>query len=183
MNILKSINKRERAENLKKFEQFQGELDFEINRDIKEILIDYNVAKPLKTFYKKENVEFNLDYLFGFSKKDHEDFVHNHKTYLQRMLQEMYPIGTIDGGDLLCINKITGEVYYWFHEEDVWSLAGNKKYPTKVGNNLNELLESLIEPARPTEEEIERAKREGKTLLTSSDFDDIFAQYLVKNKK
>jgi hypothetical protein len=183
MNILKSINKVEREENLKKFEQFQSKLYFEINQNIKEILINYNVAEPLRTFYKKEKVEFNLNYLFGFSEKDYEDFINNYETYLQRMPKEIYTIGNIDGSDLLCINKITGEVYYWFHEEDDWGLEDNKKYPTKIGNNLNELLESLIESVEPTKEEIERAKREGKTLHTSNDFDDIFAQYLVKNKK
>jgi hypothetical protein len=75
MNILKSINKIESEENLKKFEQLQSKLDFEITQDVKEVLIDYNVAKPLRTFYKKENVEFDLNYLFGFSERDYEDFI------------------------------------------------------------------------------------------------------------
>ncbi|MDR1067949.1 MAG: SMI1/KNR4 family protein [Clostridiales Family XIII bacterium] len=161
MNILKSINNVKREENLQKFERFQSTLDFEINRDIKEILIGYNVAKPVRSFYKKENAEFDLNYLFGFSERAYEDFASNYETYSHRMPKEMFPIGNIDGGDLLCINKITGEVYYWFHEEDDWGLADNEKYPTKVGNNLNELLESLMESARSTKEEIERAKRGG----------------------
>ena len=76
------------------------------------------------------------------------------------------PIASVDGGDWLCINKITGKVYYWFHEENDWGLEGNNKYPTLVSENLNDFIEKLTPTPLPTKEEIKRAIASGKVTIT-----------------
>jgi len=78
----------------------------------------------------------------------------------------LMPIASVDGGDWLCINKITGKVYYWFHEENDWGLEGNNKYPTLVSENLNDFIAKLTPTPLPTKEEIKRAIASGKVTIT-----------------
>lgn len=180
MNNLKSINNIQKDENLRQLEKIQNILNFKINQNIGEILINFNVAKPIKTQYKNNNEDFVLNYLFGFSDKPYEDFIYNYKTYLGRIPNELYPIGSADGGNLVCIHKETSEIYFWFHEEDDWGMEGINKYPKRIAKDLNSFLDSLVIAELPTQQELDRAKNEGKTIYQSDDFDDIFAQYLIK---
>lgn len=136
MNKLNSLNKVDKLSNEKTLKQLELNSKFSIYPDFKKILINYNAAKPLYTYYKKNKLNFNLAYLLGFSNKEFENFKSIYTIYLKRMPENMLPIGIIDGDDLLCMDNKTGEVYYWFHEEDDWGFEGNKKYPTKVGDSL-----------------------------------------------
>jgi hypothetical protein len=167
MNILKSINTINKIENEKTFENIQKGFEFIINESFKNILINYNAAKPLRTFYKNNAIEFNLNYFFGFSEKYYEDFMHNYKTYLERMPKELYPIGSADGGNIVCMNKGTDEIYFWFHEEDDWGMDGIEKYPNKIAKNINEFLEYLILAEKPTKEEIDRVMKEARRTFIS----------------
>lgn len=142
-------------------------LKIELPNPIKELLTNFNIAKPLYTYYNENNVEFNLNYFFGYSDKKHEDFIHNFNTFLHRIPDELLPIGSIDGGDLLCMDKKEGFVYYWFHEEDDWGIEGNKKLPVKVADSLDEFLNCLVASEKPTKEEIERAKKQAKITKTT----------------
>ncbi|WP_128331661.1 SMI1/KNR4 family protein [Apibacter sp. HY039] len=180
MNKLNSLNKVDKSTNEKILKQLELDLGFIIYSDFKEVLINYNVAKPLYSYYKKDKIIFNLDYLLGFSSKEFEDFKSVYNIYLRRMPENMIPIGIIDGADLLCMDNKTGGIYYWFHEEDDWGLEGNEKYPAQVGNSLQELLELLILNEKPTKEELDKVEKEGKTIYTSDDFDDLFSDYKIK---
>ena len=182
MNKLNSLNKVDKLSNEKTLKQLELNSKFSIYPDFKKILINYNAAKPLYTYYKKNKLNFNLAYLLGFSNKEFENFKSVYTIYLKRMPENMLPIGIIDGGDLLCMDNKTGEVYYWFHEEDDWGFEGNKKYPTKVGDSLKKFLDFLIPSEKPTKEELERVEKEGKTIHTSDDFDDLFSNYIIKKR-
>ena len=167
MNVLKTLNKINKENNIKIFEKLKNELNFEINQCIKEMLINYNVAKPLRTYHKDKS--FVLNYFFGFSDKYYEDFIYNYKAYLGRMPKELYPVGSADGGNLVCVDKNTDEIYFWFHEEDDWGMEGNTKYPVKIAKNLNEYLGCLISAEKPTEEEIKKAfENRGEIKITET---------------
>lgn len=168
MNKLISLDRVDRGSNKEKLLSFENNFQLTINNVFADILINYNVAKPRLSFFKNNNgLEFNLNYFFGFSDDKLKDFTETYKSYLTRMPEEMIPLGAIDGGDLLCLNNETGEVYYWFHEENDWGLEGNTKYPTKVGLSLGDFLEALVPLEKPTDQEIERAKKEGQRLSIS----------------
>lgn len=120
------------------------------------------MCKPKYTYFKKEKLEFNLNYLLGISDNEYRDIFSVFNTFEGRMPDELFPIGKIDGGDLLCINKTNDSIYYWFHEEDDWGMEGITKWPTKIASNINEYLDNLIASEEPTEEELERVKKDGK---------------------
>jgi hypothetical protein len=162
MNKLNSLYKVNESSNLMKIREFELSTNVIIHPDFKEILVNYNVAKPTYTYYNKHKLAFNLNFLLGFSEKEFEDLRSVYSIYLTRMPANMLPIGNVDAGDLLCIDNLDGTIYYWFHEEDDWGLTGNKKYPTKVGENLFNFLDTLSQVSDfPTKEEIENAKKEG----------------------
>ncbi|PIE78778.1 MAG: SMI1/KNR4 family protein [Candidatus Delongbacteria bacterium] len=126
------------------------------------ILHKYNVCKPTLTFFKQNNLEFNLNYFFGKSSNKDYDVFSMIDVYKGRMPYELFPIGSIDGGDLLCIHKVNEDIYCWLHEEDDWGIEGVDKWPTKVASDLYTFLENLVPAESPTEEELERVKKEGK---------------------
>lgn len=55
MNKLNSLNKVDKLSNEKTLKQLELNLKFSIYPDFKKILINYNAAKPLYTYYKKKN--------------------------------------------------------------------------------------------------------------------------------
>ncbi|WP_350329242.1 SMI1/KNR4 family protein [Myroides marinus] len=81
----------------------------------------------------------------------------NYNTYLGRLPDELYPIASVDGGDLLLISKKDLSIYYWFHEEDDWGIEEVSKWPTKICSNLKEYLNQLILLTPLTEAEIEES--------------------------
>lgn len=167
MNKIESLLPVNIVENRKNIVTLENTLNLKIPESLSLILENYNVAKPRCTLYKKDNVIFNLDYFFGFSEKDYQDIFKNLKTFDKRMPNELFPIARVDGGDLLCMSKENGSIYYWFHEEDDWGLDGNDKWPIMISENLNSFLEFLIPSDEPTQEEIDRAKKQAKITKTT----------------
>ena len=87
---------------------------------LKALLMQYNVCKPHRNHYKNKKTEFTINKFLGFSANRYDDISTTYDTFIGRMPEELLPIASVDGGDLLCMNKETGYVYYWFHEEDDW---------------------------------------------------------------
>lgn len=155
MNKIESINPVSKLENLEKLKEFEIR-HFQIPASFRDYLINYNVAKPRKSYYKKD-IEFNLNYLLGFSQHSYEDFIDTIKTYTNRIDENLFPIGSIDGSDLLCMDKKTEQIFYWNHEINDKGLEGNEEKATKIADTINEFLESLILSSEPTEYEIQKA--------------------------
>lgn len=161
MNKLNSLHHTDKATNRKKMLAFQ-EKYFHIPKDFSALLINFTVAKPIKNDYSKGTIHILINYFFGFSENRNEDFEYNVQLYETRMPNDLFPIANVDGGDLLCMHKQTGELYYWFHEEDDWGINGVDKMPEKIAHSLDELLGEMRLAVQPTTAEIERAKKEGK---------------------
>lgn len=165
-NIIKSTHTLQKEKNLSSFINLEKKLGFTITEEVKEILLEYNVAKPERTYYKKENIEFRLNYFFGFSEHKHEDFYDTYNNYLGRIPDELYPIASVDGGDLLLVSKIDESIYFWFHEEDDWGIENITKWPTKVCNDIKEFLNLLTLPNLPTKEEIQESLKNSNITIT-----------------
>lgn len=166
MNKLTSVYTVNKRDNLLELEKLQARLDFKIENVVRHILVDFNVAKPLYTYYDKDGITFNLDYLFGFSVNDYDDFETNYEAYINRMPKTFYPIGSVDGGDLLCADKHNSGIFYWFHETDDWGINLNTKEPTKVGEDLNNFLNMLVASKIPSSSELENARSQSKITIT-----------------
>lgn len=167
MNTLESLNKIDIKKNIENFSILQREIDFKIPGAFSNFLQNHSVVKPKLSFFKKENIKFYINYFFGFSENKYQDFFHNYSAYFNRMPPELFPIASVDGGNLLCMDKEDGSIYYWFHEENDWGLEENKERPLKIASNLNELIEVLIESENPTVLEIELAKKQAKIIKTT----------------
>lgn len=149
-----------------KIKDFELKYHLELPISFKQLILAYNVCKPVKTFYKKNNLEFNLNYFFGISEDKYQSLSENYDTYVNRMPDEIFPVGSVDGGDLLCMNKKSDEVYYWFHETDDWGLQGVDKWPNKVAESIEEFINQLILPELPSRQEIEIAKKNSRVKIT-----------------
>ena len=146
------------------------ELKKAIGTDLLPSLRDFiqanNVCMSRLNHYKKKGIEFSIDYFLGFSSKKNYDIIHIIGVYEGRMPDELFPIAIVDGGDLLCMHKGTGNIYYWFHEEDDRGLEDNQKYPAQVGTDLNSFMESLTTSPQPTQEELRQVMKQGSVTIT-----------------
>ena len=167
MNKITSLNKVAVRSNRNKIKKFESEKGIVIHHDLRNLLLNYNMAKPQLTYYCKNGISFNIDYFFGFSSTEYTDFLCNCKNYRTRIPAEMLPLACVNGSDLLCIDNKSGCIYYWFHETDDWGLEGNRKMPVKVSENIASLLELLSAPKQPTKEEMEQAKKLCKAVYMS----------------
>ncbi len=167
MNTLESLNKIDIEKNIKNLLILRHKIGFEIPATFSNFLQNHSVVKPKLSYFKKGNIEFYINYFFGFSENKYQDFFQNYNAYFNRMPPEIFPIASVDGGDLLCMDKDNGSIYYWFHEENDWGLEGNKERPLKITNNLSGLIEALIESENPTVLEIELAKKQAKIIKTT----------------
>lgn len=166
MNKLITLVQLSKNSILEKIKMIEIDYAFEIPLEFKNLLLEYNVCKPSKSFYKNGKLQFNLNYFFGITEDPNQSLLESFKTYLNRMPEEIFPIGSVDGGDLLCMNKRSGELYNWFHEEHDWGLEGINKWPVMVAQNMGEYLNQLILSELPTQQEIEIAKRDSKVKIT-----------------
>ncbi len=55
---------------------------------------------------------------FFFSLKDRNNIFAEYEMYKQQLPLNLIPIGELDGGTLLCLNRITNGVYIWIHDEE-----------------------------------------------------------------
>ena len=51
----------------------------------------------------------------GLSGRD--NFFKVYETYTEQLPQGVYPMAEIDGGNLLCVEAATGQIYVWLHDE------------------------------------------------------------------
>jgi len=54
---------------------------------------------------------------YFFSLHGRNSFFRIYEIYRQQLPEELLPIAEVDGGNLLCINKKTGYIYLWIHDE------------------------------------------------------------------
>lgn len=69
INLLESLNSVNKDLNQEKLQSFEKEYKHTVSEDFREIRLNYNGAKPRLSCYKYQSVEFNLNYLFGFSER------------------------------------------------------------------------------------------------------------------
>ncbi|MCM2604220.1 SMI1/KNR4 family protein [Rossellomorea marisflavi] len=76
--------------------------------------------------------EFELDSIFGLH-PDVNNLIEQIKSYQGIIPEHVFPIADLPGGDLVCMDKKTGSVYFWFHDRE-----GNKM--SKVFDSFREFI-------------------------------------------
>lgn len=161
MNNIESII-RPPAAGIQELQSFELELGRRIPEPFRTHLLQWNVSKLRLSYYQEAGIEFRVNYFFGFSNNSYHDLSYNLQTYRGRIPNSLFPIASVDSGDLLCMDSASGDIYYWFHEEHDWGLSGNDTYPTRLPYFFLEFLNVLTTPAVPNEQEIRKTKEEGK---------------------
>lgn len=59
----------------------------------------------------------DLDIIYGLNTDSNNIFLKN-ETYTNQIDNNLYVFGESGSGDQYCLNKNTGEVYYWYHEAE-----------------------------------------------------------------
>ena len=130
-------------EDLSKLEE---RISFELHKDYRKHLLNYNGGRcEPNVFSFIENgkeTESNIDWFLAVYDGEHdnfEEYFNIYKIQNKRMPSEIFPIGHDPGGNLICMNRINGKVYFWNHEEEVnYNVLGDE-----VQSNLYLIAESL----------------------------------------
>lgn len=54
---------------------------------------------------------------FFFPLKGQDNIRDKYTTFKEQLPKELIPIAEMDGGNLICLNKVTNEIYSWVHDE------------------------------------------------------------------
>lgn len=76
--------------------------------------------------------EFELDSIFGLY-PDENSLIEQIESHQGIIPEHVFPIADFPGGDLVCMDKKTGSVYFWFHDRE-----GNKMI--KVFDSFREFI-------------------------------------------
>ena len=64
-----------------------------------------------------DDIEYETDMFFGLEETT-GNIVEELRRYEQIIPSEVFPIADMPGGDLVCMHKKSGKVFFWFHEEN-----------------------------------------------------------------
>lgn len=125
--------------------RFQEYFDYEVSTEYQYILERYT------GIYIRENYGFKslektpltdengFDAVsFFFPLKDRNNIFAKYEMYKQQLPMNLIPIGELDGGNLLCLNRVTNGIYIWIHDE-----AGRNTH--LVQNNMYDFILSFRE--------------------------------------
>lgn len=133
---------------------FEKRLETRLPEDYRNFMLAHNGGEPSRRVFKYKNhsgpyAGSSVRYFFAFSSdedysiKDYfVEFVSNN-----RMPGDLVPIGTDEGGNLVCIavkGPNTGKIYFWDHEEEAeegQEASYNNLF--LVADSFKEFLESL----------------------------------------
>jgi hypothetical protein len=103
---------------------------FRLPNEYKNFLIEYNGGEPVPNGFSFKNLPENgsyIDVFFGILKHDNNNLLVNMEMYKNRIPNNFIPIGDDPGGNLILIsvkNKDRGKIYFWDHEMEANTEAG-----------------------------------------------------------
>ncbi|MBY0595220.1 SMI1/KNR4 family protein [Bacillus bingmayongensis] len=100
---------------------------------------------------------FELDSIFGLG-DDANSFAKNIEFYHETLPAIIFPIADLPGGDLVCMDKESNKIYFWFHEMEDENIF-------LVAENFQEFIMSF------QHEQVERANLDDIKLNLSSELD------------
>jgi SMI1 / KNR4 family (SUKH-1) len=97
---------------------------------------------PQEAPFDFNELEFEIDSIFGLH-PDVNNLIEQIESYQGIIPEHVFPIADLPGGDLVCMNKKTGAVYFWFHDRE-----GHKM--SKVFDSFREFILSFIKVEEQT---------------------------------
>lgn len=110
-------------------ENFSGGIVFESGAKFK---------SPLKLPKSDKQGFVDLVILYGTAEDSNNIFLAN-KMYQSQIGKDFYVFGESSGGDQFCINRQSGEVFYWHHEAKTYDLS-----MFKIASSISDFIEHLV---------------------------------------
>lgn len=125
-------------------------------------LLETNVAEPEANFFAvgQKKRHGGLRVLFGVSSDPEKDLRTQWRKHRGRLPAHSLPIGAAEGGNLVCLNTLTGAIEFWDHELSRAKASGLEP----VAANFSAFLELL----RP--QDVELAPGDVKETWVDPDF-------------
>jgi hypothetical protein len=113
-------------------EQFEGDQEVHLPEALRAILLGYRGAvifdigarfRPARrTLLEDDDGYHHLELLYGASSGPN-GIKEKNDTYSDQLPSSLLAFGEIPGGNLVCINRETGQVFIWHHEDDTQDAA------------------------------------------------------------
>lgn len=127
--------------------QLEKELNFSFSGSFREILVNFGGAvifdnevrfKPIQeTTLEDSSGKHGLEIIYGIA-GDQNGIKEKNDTYREQLSDRFIAIGEAAGGNLICLERLSGRVFFWHHEA-----TANEKSLFLVAENMEEFLASL----------------------------------------
>lgn len=134
--------------------EVERDLNFSIPEPLREILIYFGGAiifenevmfRPMQTTGLEDAGGFHgLEVIYGVSKSAN-GLREKNVTYRLQLPQGLVPFAESAGGNIICIEKLTGRVIFWHHEA-----SSTEKSTFEIARNLNVFFNLLAVGERPS---------------------------------
>lgn len=141
-----------------------------------EFLLHHNVAVPANPRFLALGEDFHVNHFLGVSPAAGEDCAAVLEFYGERLAPGHLPIADADGGNLVCMARDTGAIYFWDHERhDRSDDPDDDEPPVEVARSLTAFIDHL---AAAAPEPVAPPPRPDAVIRKSADFDELFKDYL-----
>lgn len=143
---------------------------------LRDLLAAHNVAVPARPRWLGGGEDFEVRHFFGRSAEPWQDLAAVNDFYDGRLAPGHLAVADADGGNLVCMDRVSGHIFYWDHEtHDRGDDPDADDPPLELASSLAAFLEALQPPAPPL------AATPGPVAITwkSPDFDTLFKDYKI----
>ena len=96
----------------------ESELVISFPQTYREFLKTFNVGIPAPNQIETPEITASVVRFYGVSDNEIEDLLQTNDVYSGRLPENVLAIAEAAGGNLICLDLKTGEVYWWDHEEE-----------------------------------------------------------------
>ena len=143
---------------------------------LRDLIAQHNVAVPARPRSLGAGEDFEVRHFFGRSAEPWQDLAAVNDFYDGRLAPGHLAVADADGGNLVCMDRVSGHIFYWDHEtHDRGDDPDADEPPLELASSLAAFLEALQPPAPPP------AATPGLAAGTwkSPDFDALFKDYKI----
>ena len=143
---------------------------------LRDLIAQHNVAVPVHPRWLGAGADFEIRHFFGRSAEPWQDLAAVNDFYDGRLAPGHLAVADADGGNLVCMDRVSGHIFYWDHEtHDRGDDPDADEPPLELASSLAAFLEALQPPAPPPAATPAPAAGTWK----SPDFDTLFKDYKI----
>ena len=148
---IKPSNKKLNQKSLFDFEEL---IKYKLPKEYVEFLIKYNGGYPENNIIELRDDEMKtiaISDFFGIGIERINDLKATFEVYKDRLPKGFIPIARTEGGNIVCLSRHNGSLFFWDHDTELLNEDIGYKYLLPIANNFVDFL-NMIKPDNSVED-------------------------------